>query len=82
MKCRQVSLGPTVEPQALTKAALESSKSATDVRKCFEREGVSPKKLLAKIDEPSHTRRFASDRGELPWPSLGLDTSTLLSFAF
>jgi hypothetical protein len=27
-------------------------------------EGVSPKKSLAKIGEPSHTRRFASDRGE------------------
>jgi hypothetical protein len=27
-------------------------------------EGVSPKKSLVKIGEPSHTRRFASDRGE------------------
>jgi hypothetical protein len=42
MKCRQVSLGPTVEPQALTEAALESRKSATDVRKCFEREAMLP----------------------------------------
>src|ERR1700730_17263883 len=27
-------------------------------------EGVSPKKSLVKIGEPSHTRRIASDRGE------------------
>jgi hypothetical protein len=27
-------------------------------------EGVSPKKSLVKIGEPSHTRRFASNRGE------------------
>src|SRR6476646_5467356 len=27
-------------------------------------EGVSPKKSLVKIREPSHTRRFASERGE------------------
>jgi hypothetical protein len=27
-------------------------------------EGVSPKKSLVKIGEPSHTRRFASERGE------------------
>ena len=26
--------------------------------------GVSPKKSLVKIGDPSHTRRFASDRGE------------------
>src|ERR1700730_10821874 len=45
-------------------------------------EDVSPKKSLVEIGEPSHSRRFASERGELPWPSLGLDTSTLPSFAF